>query len=1355
MVMGYMVYVKRSGNNMNRTEKFMVGIRRVLLVVIFQILTLFGYSTVYYVSSSSGNDGNSGTSESSAWRSLSKVNSFTPKPGDEILFKRGDEWVGTINIKTSGTSGNPIVYGAYSSGEKPKIYGSERITGWTWHSGNIWKAQVSSNINQLFVNGKRIQNARYPKKGYKYIDKVNSSTSVTCNDLSGISDYSGAKIHVRTVQWRLITRDVISSSSTTLRVNSAPSYGFAEGKAFFLNNHLNFLTQPGEWHYDESTRTVYLWTPNGDAPSNFEVRGSTVDNGIRLENEDYITIKGLSLVQSKNNALHSNYGNYLTIDNLTAENPGWIGFYITNSQNLKVSNNYIRGALSDGMYLSNESLNWAGETVEIIDNEIRDVAVFDEVSIDGLGLCNGIFVRIKNALVKYNRIINNGYNAIQFYGQNSRIENNFIDGYCKTLNDGGGIYTWVGESSDRPLPVNSRGSKVLSNIIINGNDDGTGYMEVHNNQSGVRGIFTDLATQGVLIEGNTIAKSSAQGIFYNQNADVISRNNTLFDNPKGFRYTHNSIYGEGNEFSGNIVCNIETTTDWYNTTPLPSILIGVSKSGSDAISLDNNIYIDRHRTNVFSRLDTYQKLSFQDWQMVMEDDNNSTYIGKSLSYGETEKLFFNSSKESVTYNVNNAKARDIYGNTISSSFTLKPFTSKIVIGSDLSKITESSNNSLDAVVPTITSFSVLPTAGSLTVSVTSFSATDNIAVTGYKLTESSSVPNPDEAGWSVVPLTWYTFSSGGSKVLYAWAKDEAGNVSQNKNVLINLTSESESGVTGNSEVFPSVTTIGNRRAIPVIVNESGKIESISIYHNGGNGNMFLGVYSDQNGTPATLLGKTNSTEVNSDEGWQTISLSAPVTVSFGQTVWLSWVFESNPGIRFAVGQPGRAESPEDWSSGMPSAFGTSNLLDYTYSIFCSITPITELDKSIAGNGDVFTSSTSMNNRRAVPVTVNESGILESISIYHNGGSGNMLLGAYADQNGSPASLLGMTSVAAVNSSEGWQTVHLQNPVIVSLGQTVWLSWVFENNPGIRFTIGKPGRAESSGLWSSGMPSSFGPANYADYNYSVYGTIVGSGEYVTNTAGTMEVYGSITTAGNRRAIPVTFYESGLIESISIYHNGGNDNMLLGVYTDVNGTPGSILGATPSTGISSDEGWQTVSLKNPVPVTSGQSVWLSWVFENNPGVRYKSGQPYRAESSETWSVGMPPTFGSVNFVGYTYSVYCTYRAEKTSLKGATITETASKSNTLDEEEKPLFGMNKNDIIVYPNPAQSFVQVEIPDLGDLETKIRIIDNSGRIIVEKLIQSHTTRIDINHVSPGMYFVKMENSEVNLTKKLIVTRSY
>ena len=99
--------------------------------------------------------------------------------------------------------------------------------------------------------------------------------------------------------------------------------------------------------------------------------------------------------------------------------------------------------------------------------------------------------------------------------------------------------------------------------------------------------------------------------------------------------------------------------------------------------------------------------------------------------------------------------------------------------------------------------------------------------------------------------------------------------------------------------------------------------------------MLLGVYSDDSGAPATLLGATAQTAVSAAEGWQTVSLTAPVSVNTGETVWLSFVFENNIGIRFEKGTPGRAMTTETWTSGMPAEFGASGHADYNYSLYCN------------------------------------------------------------------------------------------------------------------------------------------------------------------------------------------------------------------------------------------------------------------------------------------------------------------------------------------------------------------------------------------------------------------------------------
>ncbi|HAT75165.1 MAG TPA: filamentous hemagglutinin, partial [Candidatus Moranbacteria bacterium] len=63
-----------------------------------------------------------------------------------------------------------------------------------------------------------------------------------------------------------------------------------------------------------------------------------------------------------------------------------------------------------------------------------------------------------------------------------------------------------------------------------------------------------------------------------------------------------------------------------------------------------------------------------------------------------------------------------------------------------------------------------------TVSISAFTATDTVGVTGYKLTESATAPEAGAAGWTETAPTSYTFTNEGSNTLYAWVKDAAGNV---------------------------------------------------------------------------------------------------------------------------------------------------------------------------------------------------------------------------------------------------------------------------------------------------------------------------------------------------------------------------------------------------------------------------------------------------------------------------------------------------------------------------------------------------------------------------------------------------
>jgi hypothetical protein len=93
------------------------------IVLLFACMCGTLSATIYYVDSAGGSDANNGTSTSTPWQTLAKVNATTFAAGDQILFKAGSSWTGTtkLNPKGSGTAGNPIKIDLYGTGAKPII----------------------------------------------------------------------------------------------------------------------------------------------------------------------------------------------------------------------------------------------------------------------------------------------------------------------------------------------------------------------------------------------------------------------------------------------------------------------------------------------------------------------------------------------------------------------------------------------------------------------------------------------------------------------------------------------------------------------------------------------------------------------------------------------------------------------------------------------------------------------------------------------------------------------------------------------------------------------------------------------------------------------------------------------------------------------------------------------------------------------------------------------------------------------------------------------------------------------------------------------------------------------------------
>lgn len=133
----------------------------------------FSVGTTYYVDPA-GSDSNNGTSSSTPWQTISKINAQTFLPGDQILFKAGGTWSGNLVLYGSGTTAAPITVNVYGTGNKPVINGGGLANG----SVTLLVSHPYWEINNLEITNTITTGLHYAVTGIKV---YNSSTTVANN----------------------------------------------------------------------------------------------------------------------------------------------------------------------------------------------------------------------------------------------------------------------------------------------------------------------------------------------------------------------------------------------------------------------------------------------------------------------------------------------------------------------------------------------------------------------------------------------------------------------------------------------------------------------------------------------------------------------------------------------------------------------------------------------------------------------------------------------------------------------------------------------------------------------------------------------------------------------------------------------------------------------------------------------------------------------------------------------------------------------------------------------------------------------------------------------------------------------
>ncbi|WBB82105.1 RICIN domain-containing protein [Micromonospora sp. WMMD882] len=379
-----------------------------------------------------GNDANPGTLQA-PFRTLQRARDVvrtvnSNMTGDIEVYLRGGRYPVTSTIEfgaaDSGTNGNRVVYAAYQN-EKPVLDGGVQVTGWTQHSGNIWKAPLdrANKLRALYVNDKRAFMASKTVNSAGCHGTYNITAGQAAWAWESGSQCDGAKYNLNDFPAIARNQDDIEIETATtwttaivgvrqvtttpdganrVALYQQPGAAIAQG-AFNGNAQVNgshklmnayeFLDSPGEFFFDKTARTVYYYKSSSEnmttasvyAPNNvstlLRVAGTSTSSHARN-----ITFSGLTVQHSDWNLANVAGSAYKQAQqgNLTATAYAKGNFHVYYYRNVDVVPGIVQVQNADGILFQRNRVQHTGadgismvndvQSSQLIGNHTNDIA---------------------------------------------------------------------------------------------------------------------------------------------------------------------------------------------------------------------------------------------------------------------------------------------------------------------------------------------------------------------------------------------------------------------------------------------------------------------------------------------------------------------------------------------------------------------------------------------------------------------------------------------------------------------------------------------------------------------------------------------------------------------------------------------------------------------------------------------------------------------------------------------------------------------------------------------------------------------------------------------------------------------
>lgn len=707
--------------------------RTFFLILIIHFSTL-SYATTYYVSNT-GNDSNSGLTIDLSWKTLNKVNAATFASGDQILFKRGDTFLGSLTVQRSGIS-----YGAYGTGNNPIISGFETLTGWVDQGGGIYRASTTADdsCRVVTINGVNTPMGRYPNTSYLTFESSVGRTSITDNQLTNTPNWTGAEIVIKVNNWTL-ERSLITNHTNNTITYTAGSPGntafeASTGYLYFIQHDIKTLDTFGEWYCDGTYMYMYFGATN---PSSYIVKASVIDNVISIPSRNSTTINDLAIEGGNRTGVFFDLCTGMYINRCSIKYNGYSGIYGIRSVTSTIDNCDVSDNSGFGVKINCTSATLKNSTID------SNGIYAGMGNYDGTGH-TGVDIRSTGGLIEYNKISNAGYNGINYYNNNFIVRYNEVYNTNDLILDGAAIYTYVGDPS-----IISSGQKVYNNIV---------------HDCGANGLYFDNSTNNLEAYNNVVINVGNKGFHCNDVFNLSIHDNTFYNCTVAAMSFQNTYYMNGYCHDNSIYNNtvVQKTNTQFITNLRDLHADGIINLGSLS---NNNFVIQSLSDNLFSRMHVQPSYSmdyytFANWKTYTGQEVNSTLMTTNLS--------------DIIVPYNNAKIAnlvslttpmiDVKGTKYTTTITLQPYTS-IVLMKDNSSLTAPGS-------PT----SVVATAGNASATV-NFAASANdggSAVTGYTVTSIPSGGIDSNAGSTSLTHTVTGLTNGTSYTFTVKATNSFG-----------------------------------------------------------------------------------------------------------------------------------------------------------------------------------------------------------------------------------------------------------------------------------------------------------------------------------------------------------------------------------------------------------------------------------------------------------------------------------------------------------------------------------------------------------------------------------------------------